>query len=101
MEAPHDPNALPGQRGYLGPGWDKIRPYGKPEGLADRLLDHIEKLGRDKTLPWVGLGLIDDLQAASDALRAGAAGKGFPAKPTIAPYTPPPPSHNPKMEFDL
>lgn len=91
MEAPHDPNAKPGERGYLGPGWDQIRSYGKPEGLADRLLEHIEKLGTDKTLPWVGLGLIDDLRCASEALRAGYAGKGFPAKPS----TPP------KLEFDL
>lgn len=68
MEAEHNPNAKPGERGYLGPGWDKTRPYGKPEGLAERLLEHIHKLGTDKTLPWVGLGLIDDLRAASAAI---------------------------------
>lgn len=44
------------------------RQYGKREGLAARLLEHIERLGKDKTLPWVGLGLIDDLRAASAAI---------------------------------
>lgn len=86
MEAEHNPNAKPGERGYLGPGWDKTRPYGKPEGLADRLLDHIHKLGTDKTLPWVGLGLIDDLRAASEAI----SGKPAPVE-----------KPKPGMEFDL
>lgn len=71
------------------------RPYGKPEGLADRLLEHIDRLGTDKQLPWVGLGLIDDLRCASEQLR----GPTRAHKP--AAYTPPPPSHAPKLEFDL
>lgn len=101
MEAPHDPNAQPGQRGHMS---NYQRPFGKPEGLADRLLEHIHRLGTDKQLPWVGLGLIDDLRAASEQLR-GPTNSGKPLeignrqKPVA--YTPPPPSHAPKMEFDL
>lgn len=81
------------------------RPYGKPEGLADRLLEHIDRLGTDKQLPWVGLGLIADLRCASEQLRGPTAGKpleiGNRAKPVA--YTPPPPSHNPEIvkEYDL
>lgn len=44
------------------------RQYGKREGLAERLIEHIKRLGTDRTLPWVGLGLIDDLYAASAAI---------------------------------
>lgn len=44
------------------------RVYGSQEGLSDRLLDWIERLSKDKTLPFVGLGLIDDLQAAAELL---------------------------------
>jgi hypothetical protein len=62
------------------------RPYGKPEGLADRLIEHINRLSTDKQLPWVGLGLIDDLRCASEQLRGPTAEK--------SPETP-------KMEFDL
>lgn len=82
METPHDPNAKPGQRGYMS-NYMERRPYGKPEGLADRLREHVRKLGTDKDLPWPGMGLIDDLYAAADAID----GK------TSAPRT--------EMEFDL
>jgi hypothetical protein len=56
--------------------------YGAREGLADRLTEWTERLGKDKYLPWVGLGLVADLKAASAAL------KGAPEK-------------SPDMEFDL
>lgn len=39
-------------------------PYGEPEGLRDRLAEWAQRLGQDKALPWAGLGLIADLEAA-------------------------------------
>lgn len=38
--------------------------YGSREGLPDRLHEWVERLGKDKTLPWIGLGLIADLKTA-------------------------------------
>ena len=38
--------------------------YGQPEGLRDRLGEWANRLGNDKSLPWAGLGLIADLEAA-------------------------------------
>jgi hypothetical protein len=66
METPHDPNARVGQRGHMS-NWQS--PHGKRDaGLSDRLRDFVDRLGRDKTLPWVGLGLIADLKAAADEI---------------------------------
>lgn len=90
METPHNPNAKPGERGYLSQGYEKSRPYGRREGLADRLADHAEKLAKDKSTPWLGLGLYDDLAAAA-AILAGRE----PPHPKCEPDT------KPKMEFDL
>lgn len=42
--------------------------YGTPAGLAERLRGWIDRLGRDKTLPWPGLGIIRDLEAAVQLL---------------------------------
>jgi hypothetical protein len=42
-----------------------IPKYGTEEGLADRLDTWADRLGRDKTLPWIGLGIIADLRAAA------------------------------------
>lgn len=39
-------------------------PYGKSEGLRDRLAEWAERLGTDKSLPRAGLGLVADLEAA-------------------------------------
>lgn len=39
--------------------------------IADRLENWVQRLGQDKSLPWVGLGLIDDLMAAVEVLRNG------------------------------
>jgi hypothetical protein len=44
------------------------REFGQREGLSERLRDWRTRLGKDKSLPWVGLGLLDDLVAAADAL---------------------------------
>lgn len=66
MEAEHNPDALPGQRGYM----SRYRSqYGKPDGLADRLEAAADVLARDKTTPWLGLGLHKDLLCAAAVLR--------------------------------
>lgn len=44
------------------------RKYGKPEGLTERLENWADRLGSDKSLPWAGLGLIDDLRAAAQRI---------------------------------
>lgn len=44
------------------------RNYGNVEGLPARIDQWIETLSRDKALPWIGLGLIDDLKAVKQAL---------------------------------
>lgn len=43
-------------------------PYGKAEGLSERIGEWIERLSTDPALPWVGLGLIDDLKAVQERL---------------------------------
>lgn len=43
-------------------------PYGKRLGLRERIADWVEQLGTDKTLPWVGLGLIADLRLVAEVL---------------------------------
>lgn len=57
-----------------------VSPYGKPDGITDRLKKWADDLGKDRTFPWAGLGLIADLQTAAALL------EGRPA---------------PTMEFDL
>lgn len=42
--------------------------FGMRSGLTDRLKEWADRLGRDKSLPWVGLGLIADLEAAAAVL---------------------------------
>lgn len=42
--------------------------YGTPGGLAERLRGWIDRLSRDKTLPWPGLGIIRDLEMALQLL---------------------------------
>lgn len=38
------------------------RKYGKIEGITERTADWVRRVSEDKALPWVGLGLIDDLE---------------------------------------
>ena len=47
---------------------DYDSPFGKAEGLSKRLKEWSERLGKDGSLPWVGLGLIADLSLASEML---------------------------------
>ena len=39
-------------------------PYGRAAGLAARLSEWITRVGQDRTLPWVGLGLVGDMRMA-------------------------------------
>lgn len=43
--------------------------YGSREGLTDRLDDWIERMCKDKSLPWMGMGLIADMKIAVAVLR--------------------------------
>lgn len=47
-----------------------VRPFGKPEDIEKRLVAWRRQLGMDKSLPWVGLGLLDDLVCAAKMLGA-------------------------------
>jgi hypothetical protein len=42
--------------------------YGSTDGLPDRLLEWVDRLGRDKHFPWVGTGLLADLKTAAAEL---------------------------------
>jgi hypothetical protein len=42
-----------------------ISPYGKADGLSERLLKFADTFASDKRYPWAGLGIIDDLRAAA------------------------------------
>jgi hypothetical protein len=75
--------------------------YGAREGLADRLEEWKHRFGTDRSLPWPGLGLLEDLQAAADALN------GKPEKPQPTPEPEPWETRLPEKlkqkirEFDL
>lgn len=45
-----------------------MRAYGQPRGLGKRLADWADRMGRDKSLPWAGLGILEDLKLAAKAL---------------------------------
>lgn len=68
------------------------RDYGKPEGVADRLDEHAERLAKDKSTPWLGMGLYDDLRAAASVIRG---------KPQTFDYGRERQIEKPKLEFDL
>lgn len=42
-----------------------VSPYGKPQGLAARLLEWAERMATDRSLPWAGLGIIEDIKLAA------------------------------------
>ena len=42
-----------------------VSPFGKAEGLSQRLDKWATDLSLDRAYPWVGLGLIADLRAAA------------------------------------
>lgn len=63
--------------------------YGARAGLADRLEEWKHRFGTDRSLPWPGLGLLADLQAAADALNGKPEKNWLDPKPGEA-----------KLEFD-
>lgn len=48
--------------------YDERREFGKPEGLARRLAMWANSLGKNKSYPWLGLGIVDDLKCAARLL---------------------------------
>lgn len=77
---------------------DEHRCFGKREGLEKRLAMWANQLGRDKSYPWVGLGLIDDLKCASREL-GGEPDKQYPDMRKPAPQPEPEPAK--AVEYDL
>ena len=59
------PTPEPNAHGYIS---SYVSPHGFLEGLRDRLAKHIDTLGRDKKLPFVGLGIIHDLEVTVQLL---------------------------------
>ena len=47
-----------------------VSPYGKPQGLAARLLEWAERMANDRSLPWAGLGIIEDIKLAAKFLNS-------------------------------
>lgn len=75
------------------------RRYGKIAGLRERIDEWMHDLSHDKSLPWVGLGLIDDLEAMArfmDGERTDPA--PVEEEDEFAGWVPP---AAPKQEFDL
>jgi hypothetical protein len=53
------------QHGYT-PSY--VSPHGHLSGLRERLARTLDRLGRDRSLPWVGLGLVNDLEVTLQLL---------------------------------
>lgn len=62
-----DPPPGIGHRDRTGEG-GYISPHGKLPGLTDRLAAWADRFGTDRTLPWAGLGIIEDLKLAAQLL---------------------------------
>lgn len=77
--------------------YEKNRAFGKPEGIEKRLAMWYNQLARDKSYPWVGLGLLDDIKCACRML-GGDADKQYPDMRKPAPMVEPEPA---KVEYDL
>ncbi|MFL6707950.1 MAG: hypothetical protein ACJ8HI_07065 [Massilia sp.] len=78
--------------------YEKNRAFGKPEGIEKRLAMWQNQLSRDKSFPWVGLGLIDDLKCACRML-GGDPDKQYPDMRKPAPTPAPEPAK--VVEYDL
>jgi hypothetical protein len=48
--------------------YDNNRAFGKPENIEKRLAMWATQLSMDKSFPWVGLGLVDDIKCACTLL---------------------------------
>lgn len=58
----------PNDHGYVSKPRPTRHQFGTVIGLPQRLAEHIRRLGTDRSLPWVGLGLINDLEIAVQLL---------------------------------
>lgn len=77
------------------------RCFGKPEHIEKRLAYWARQLSTDKSLPWVGLGLIDDLECACRML-GGDPDKRWPdMRTTDKPAEPAPAPAPQQQEYDL
>lgn len=74
--------------------YEKNRAFGKPENIEKRLAMWVNRFKYDKAYPWVGTGLIDDLECACRML-GGEPGKQY---PDMRKNPPPEPA---KVEYDL
>jgi len=70
------------------------RNFGVPDGIGPRLAYWANQLSRDRTYPWVGTGLIDDLKCAAK-LHGADTDALYPDQ--FVPPKPPPPA----PEYDL
>lgn len=59
------PAPEPNAHGYVS---RYVSPHGHLAGLRERLARALDRLGRDRTLPWVGLGLVNDLEVTLQLL---------------------------------
>lgn len=75
--------------------------FGSTDGLERRLAYWANQLSRDKSFPWVGTGIVEDLKLASATLGAPPFDELYPL-PFTAPAAPPPaPPPAPAIEYDL
>lgn len=76
--------------------YEKNRAFGKRENLEKRLAMWANQLSNDKSYPWVGLGLIDDIKCACRELG------GDPDKRYADMRNPKPaPAPQPEVVYDL
>lgn len=45
-----------------------VSPHGCLVGLRDRLQEWVDRMGRDRSLPWAGLGIVKDLEVVVQLL---------------------------------
>lgn len=77
--------------------YEKNRAFGKREGLEKRLAMWVNRFCYDKSYPWVGTGLIDDLKCACREL-GGDPDKKY---PDMRKNPPPEPEPAKSVEYDL
>jgi len=73
------------------------RRFGIPDGLGRRMNTWANQLSRDKSYPWVGTGLIDDLKCAARELGAPPFDEMF---PLVIQTTKPAPQPTPEPEME-
>lgn len=76
------------------------RAFGKPENIEKRLAMWKRQLSMDKGFPWVGLGLIDDLDCACRML-GGDPDKIYPDIRPVPSHAPAPAPEQKETVYDL